>query len=146
MREREVGGGVGFEEADAVFRVEEVEIAGGVGEDGVDLPLIVDTLRRPAKASCWGPGRGTFCAREGGKEEEEGQKMEGAGVDSADGSWRGGACPGGERPKGDGAVRDFPGAGSDLSGLSLNGVRCGDARLPARVGFVGTLYAGGFPA
>ena len=36
-------GGVGFEEADAVFLVEEeVEIAGGVGLDGVELALIGD--------------------------------------------------------------------------------------------------------
>ena len=51
------GGGVGLEEADAVFLVEqEVEVAGGVGLDGVELALAGDVEREAGEDELLGAG------------------------------------------------------------------------------------------
>ena len=69
------GGGVGLEEADAVVLVEqEVEVAGGVGLNGVELALFA-TVRRPVKARLGGSG---LTQRAGSAEGESREEEEGA--------------------------------------------------------------------
>ncbi len=61
------GGGVGLEEADAVVLVEqEVEVAGGVGLDGVELALVRDGAEAGE-----GEARGLGAQRQAGYYEQE---------------------------------------------------------------------------